>query len=87
VRYAVPAIFDSRDYVEAGGLLSYGANYADLMQLAGSYTARILNGEKPSDLPVAQSSKFELVINLKTAKALGLSAPPMLLAVADAVIE
>ena len=68
---ALPAIFDVRDYVDAGALVSYGADYMSVMQLAGTYTARVLKGEKPADLPVVQPQKFELVINLKTAKALG----------------
>jgi putative ABC transport system substrate-binding protein len=85
--HAVPAIFDARDYVDAGALVSYGADYMSVMQLAGSYTARVLKGEKPADLPVVQPQKFELVINLKTAKALGIAVPPTLLATADDVIE
>jgi putative ABC transport system substrate-binding protein len=86
-RYAVPTAFDTLDYVEAGGLLSYGANFLDVVQRAGRYVGRILKGEKPADLPVEQSEKFELAINLKTAKALGITVPPNLLALADSVIE
>ena len=74
-RYTLPAIFDVRDYVDAGGLVSYGTDFLNVMQTAGSYTGRILKGEKPADLPVVQAAKFELVINLKTAKALGLDGP------------
>ncbi len=66
--HAVPAIFDVRDYVDAGALVSYGADYSNVMRLAGDYTARILKGDKPADLPVVQPEKFELVINLKAAK-------------------
>ncbi|MBV9632692.1 MAG: ABC transporter substrate-binding protein [Xanthobacteraceae bacterium] len=84
---AVPTIFDGRDYVEAGGLASYGADFDNLMHLAGGYTGSILKGEKPADLPIVRSTKYELVINLKTANALGLGVPPMLLATADKVIE
>ena len=84
---AVSTIFDGRDYVEAGGLASYGADFDTLMRLAGGYTGSILKGAKPADLPIVRSTKYELVINLKTANALGLVVPPMLLATADKVIE
>ncbi|MGB6543500.1 MAG: ABC transporter substrate-binding protein [Xanthobacteraceae bacterium] len=86
-RYAVPAIYDGRDYVDAGGLASYGADFLNVMQLAGNYVGRILKGEKAADLPVMRSEKFELVINLKAAKMLGVTMPDKLLALADEVIE
>ena len=86
-RYKVPAAFDTRDYVDDGGLLSYGANFLDVLRRAGGYVGRILKGEAPAALPIEQSDKFELVLNLRTAKSLGLTIPSQLFAVADEVIE
>jgi putative ABC transport system substrate-binding protein len=86
-RHAVPTIYELRDFADEGGLMSYGPGIVQSYYQAGIYAARILKGEKPSDLPVMQSVEFEFVINLKAAKALGLSVPPMLLAIADVAIE
>jgi putative ABC transport system substrate-binding protein len=86
-RHALPAISPYRDFVTAGGLMSYGGNHIEQYRLMGIYIGRILNGEKPEDLPVQQVAEVELVINLKTAKALRLSVTPSLLGRADRVIE
>ena len=86
-RHRIPAIYIRREFAEAGGLMSYGFNVAEVYRELGRYAGRILNGEKPADLPVIQAAKFELVLNLKAAKALNLTIPPGLYAIATEIIE
>ena len=86
-RYGVPAIYSDRKFAESGGLIAYGSDNVEEFRLAAGYIDRILNGAKPADLPIQQPSKFELVINMKTAKALGLDVPVPLQQIADEVIE
>jgi putative ABC transport system substrate-binding protein len=87
IRYRVATIYHKRDFADAGGLAAYGSRQAEILRQAGIYTGRILKGEKPADLPVVQATNFELIINLRTAKVLGLAVPQSILGRADEVIE